>query len=195
MVQRGHNFAIVDEVDSILIDEARTPLIISGQGEDSTELYEMADALGAPHERKQVICRQTDDGRGPGRPATATTSWTKRPSTATLTATRHRQGRSSTSALRTSPTRRTRRSSHHINQAHQGPRRHEAGHRLCRQGRPGHHRRRVHRPPDVRPPLQRGPASGHRGQGGHVKVDSEKQDACDHHVPELTSACTASSPA
>ena len=43
MVQRGHNFAIVDEVDSILIDEARTPLIISGQGEESTKLYEMAD--------------------------------------------------------------------------------------------------------------------------------------------------------
>ena len=43
MVQRGHAFAIVDEVDSILIDEARTPLIISGQGEDSTELYKIAD--------------------------------------------------------------------------------------------------------------------------------------------------------
>ena len=43
MVQRGHNFAIVDEVDSILIDEARTPLIISGKGEESTKLYEMAD--------------------------------------------------------------------------------------------------------------------------------------------------------
>ena len=43
LVQRGHNFAIVDEVDSILIDEARTPLIISGQGEASSKLYEMAD--------------------------------------------------------------------------------------------------------------------------------------------------------
>jgi preprotein translocase subunit SecA len=39
MVQRGHNFAIVDEVDSILIDEARTPLIISGPLEDRSELY------------------------------------------------------------------------------------------------------------------------------------------------------------
>ena len=44
-VQRGHAFAIVDEVDSILIDEARTPLIISGQGDKSTDLYERADAL------------------------------------------------------------------------------------------------------------------------------------------------------
>ncbi len=44
-VQRGHNFAIVDEVDSILIDEARTPLIISGRGEKSTDLYKMADSF------------------------------------------------------------------------------------------------------------------------------------------------------
>ena len=43
MVQRGHAFAIVDEVDSILVDEARTPLIISGQGDKSTELYQIAD--------------------------------------------------------------------------------------------------------------------------------------------------------
>ncbi|MCL1828864.1 MAG: preprotein translocase subunit SecA [Oscillospiraceae bacterium] len=43
MVQRGHSFAIVDEVDSILIDEARTPLIISGQGDESTDLYKRAE--------------------------------------------------------------------------------------------------------------------------------------------------------
>ena len=43
LVQRGHEFAIVDEVDSILIDEARTPLIISGPGEESSELYKKAD--------------------------------------------------------------------------------------------------------------------------------------------------------
>ena len=45
MVQRGHAFAIVDEVDSILIEEARTPLIISGQGDESTDLYRKADDL------------------------------------------------------------------------------------------------------------------------------------------------------
>ena len=45
MVQRGHSFAIVDEVDSILIDEARTPLIISGQGDESTDLYRQADVF------------------------------------------------------------------------------------------------------------------------------------------------------
>ena len=47
LVQRGHAFAIVDEVDSILIDEARTPLIISGQGEQSTQLYQIVDQFAA----------------------------------------------------------------------------------------------------------------------------------------------------
>ncbi len=47
MVQRGHAFAVVDEVDSILVDEARTPLIISGQGEKSTELYDKADKFAS----------------------------------------------------------------------------------------------------------------------------------------------------
>ena len=47
MVQRGHAFAIVDEVDSILIDEARTPLIISGQGDESTDLYRQAEDFAA----------------------------------------------------------------------------------------------------------------------------------------------------
>ncbi len=53
-VQRGHNFAIVDEVDSILIDEARTPLIISGQGDKSTDLYERADALAKTMKYKRI---------------------------------------------------------------------------------------------------------------------------------------------
>ena len=54
MVQRGHAFAIVDEVDSILIDEARTPLIISGQGEKSTQLYDMAEMF-VSRLKKQVV--------------------------------------------------------------------------------------------------------------------------------------------
>ena len=44
-VQRGHNFAIVDEVDSILIDEARTPLIISGPSEESTDKYDRVNQI------------------------------------------------------------------------------------------------------------------------------------------------------
>ena len=59
LVQRGHNFAIVDEVDSILIDEARTPLIISGKGEDSSKLYEMADHFVSGL-RKQVFAKTED---------------------------------------------------------------------------------------------------------------------------------------
>ena len=59
LVQRGHAFAIVDEVDSILIDEARTPLIISGKGEDSSKLYEMADSLVSTM-KKQVFAK-TDE--------------------------------------------------------------------------------------------------------------------------------------
>ncbi|MDY3846681.1 MAG: preprotein translocase subunit SecA [Eubacteriales bacterium] len=54
MVQRGHSFAIVDEVDSILIDEARTPLIISGQGDESSELYERAERLVRGMSRKVI---------------------------------------------------------------------------------------------------------------------------------------------
>ena len=59
LVQRGHNFAIVDEVDSILIDEARTPLIISGKGEESSKLYEMADYFVSTL-RKQVFAKTED---------------------------------------------------------------------------------------------------------------------------------------
>ena len=58
-VQRGHNFAIVDEVDSILIDEARTPLIISGQGDKSSDLYQKANALA--RSMKMVKVREMDD--------------------------------------------------------------------------------------------------------------------------------------
>ena len=58
-VQRGHHFAIVDEVDSILIDEARTPLIISGMGEKSTQLYDMAEQFAA--RLKKYVVTETDD--------------------------------------------------------------------------------------------------------------------------------------
>ncbi len=59
LVQRGHAFAIVDEVDSILIDEARTPLIISGKGEESSKLYEMADYFVSTL-RRQVFAKTED---------------------------------------------------------------------------------------------------------------------------------------
>jgi preprotein translocase subunit SecA len=59
MVQRGHNYAIVDEVDSILIDEARTPLIISGMGESANELYHVADMF--VKRLKKLVVTEHDD--------------------------------------------------------------------------------------------------------------------------------------
>jgi len=63
-VQRGHHFAVVDEVDSILIDEARTPLIISGQGDKSTELYNVADSFARglkAYRIKEMDAKQEQD--------------------------------------------------------------------------------------------------------------------------------------
>ena len=59
MVQRGHAFAIVDEVDSILIDEARTPLIISGRGDESTDMYRRADDF--VRTLRRLVVASTDD--------------------------------------------------------------------------------------------------------------------------------------
>ena len=59
LVQRGHVFAIVDEVDSILIDEARTPLIISGKGDESTDLYQQADSF--VRRLKKIVYTSTDE--------------------------------------------------------------------------------------------------------------------------------------
>ncbi len=59
MVQRGHSFAIVDEVDSILIDEARTPLIISGRGDKSTDLYTKADRFAKRLKKNVVVETET----------------------------------------------------------------------------------------------------------------------------------------
>ena len=64
MVQRGHAFAIVDEVDSILVDEARTPLIISGEGDKPTELYERADSFARTlkkHVVKEIDAKEEQD--------------------------------------------------------------------------------------------------------------------------------------
>ncbi len=65
MVQRGHAFAIVDEVDSILIDEARTPLIISGQGEKSTQLYQIVDAFVAGLKGQRIAKVDTKEEEDP----------------------------------------------------------------------------------------------------------------------------------
>ena len=124
----------------------------------------MADQFVAAPEVPSVIA-ETGRQDAEDDESMPTTLWTKRPSTVTLTP----EGVAKAEAYFHMENL-LRPGEHHPAPPHQpghpGPRHYEAGRRLCGQGRPGHHRGRVHRPPDVRPPLQRGPASGHRGQGG-----------------------------
>ena len=120
LVQRGHAFAIVDEVDSILIDEARTPLIISGIGQKSTEMYSRTEALVARF-RKKVIAETDEKEEEDGQDRDA-----HRP--------RHRQGRA---VFRDREPLRSRKLHHRPphQPGHQGARHDEARHRLRRQGR------------------------------------------------------------
>ena len=83
-VQRGHSFAIVDEVDSILIDEARTPLIISGMGEKSTQLYDMAESFAC--RLKKYVVTETDDKEAEDETLDADYIVDEKARTATLTA-------------------------------------------------------------------------------------------------------------
>ena len=84
MVQRGHAFAIVDEVDSILIDEARTPLIISGQGDESTDLYRQADDFVS--RLKKLVYASTDSKEEEAEDIDADYIVDEKARTATLTA-------------------------------------------------------------------------------------------------------------
>ena len=84
LVQRGHAFAIVDEVDSILIDEARTPLIISGQGEKSTQLYDMAEMFVS--RLKKLVVASVDEKEEESEDIDADYIVDEKARTATLTA-------------------------------------------------------------------------------------------------------------
>ena len=84
MVQRGHSFAIVDEVDSILIDEARTPLIISGKGTESTDLYRQADDF--VRRLRKAVFATTDEKQDMGEQVDADYIVDEKARTATLTA-------------------------------------------------------------------------------------------------------------
>ena len=84
MVQRGHAFAIVDEVDSILIDEARTPLIISGQGDESTDLYRQADDFVS--RLKKIVYASIDEKQEESEDLDADYVVDEKARTATLTA-------------------------------------------------------------------------------------------------------------
>ena len=115
MVQRGHNYAIVDEVDSILVDEARTPLIISGPLDDRSDLYNTIDAFLLQLQRddyeideKQRSATSPKTARKSSkacssRPAfsRASRSMTSRTSRSSITSTMRSRPTSSSSATRT----------------------------------------------------------------------------------------------
>ena len=172
MVQRPFNYAIVDEVDSILIDEARTPLIISGPTEDTSELYRRVDTRDPAPRRPTTTRRTRRTARRPDRR-------------------RHRGGRGHPArptaccpraSASTTPTQIS--VLHHVDPGAARPQAVQARHRLHRQGRQGHHHRRVHRPHDGRPALVRRPAPGARGQG-EGRDPAREPDAGLDHLPEL----------
>ena len=164
-VQRGHQFAIVDEVDSILIDEARTPLIISGPAEESTDKYYRIDKI-IPKLIQDIDYTLEEKHR-----------------TATLTEEGVEQ-----SGAPAGP-RQSLRSRAHGNDSPRLPglaRAHalQARRRLRGQKRRSHHRRRIHRPRNARPPLVGRLAPG-RGSQGRRQDRARKPDPRHHHLPEL----------
>ena len=178
-VQRGHNFAIVDEVDSILVDEARTPLIISGPSEESTDKYYKINRIIPKLVRGEEI-----KGKEPGESYT-TGDYTvdEKHRSAALT----EEGIAKVEKLLGcgnlyQPENWS--TLHHVQQALKALRALPSRQGLSGAGRPGDHRRRVHRPRDARPPLERRSASGHRGQGKR-QDRARKSDARHHHLPEL----------
>ena len=165
-VQRGHWFAIVDEVDSILIDEARTPLIISGEPEQAAETYYAF-----------AKCRQRISSRA------RTTRWTR------SSTPRRRPSRASTrsrSAIGVENLYAPENGQlvNHLIQAHQGQGAVQARRRVRRDRRRGQDRRRVHRPHHGGPPLVGGAAPGGRGQGERPHPGGERDRRHGHH-PEL----------
>ena len=198
MVQRPHHFAMVDEVDSILIDEARTPLIISGPAEESTDLYYEVDRI-IPRLKAGAVTRgDTKAEEREELEATGDYIVDEKHKTVTLTETgmakaeqllAHgwcelgrdvRPGEHAAAAPHPSGAAR----------AHAVP----ARRRLHDQGRRRRDRRRVHRPSDAGPALERRPAPGGRSQG--EGQDRAREPDARHRSPSrTTSASTRSSPA
>ena len=170
MVQRGHVFAIVDEVDSILIDEARTPLIISGPLDDRSDFYNTIDAFiprldKADYEvdEKQRTVTLTEVGMEKLEQPPA-----RRRAAQGRLALRHRE-------RHRRPPRQPGAARPQAVPARQG---------LHRAQRRGRHHRRVHRPHDAGPALFGRPAPGARGQGAPADPAREPDARLDH-VPEL----------
>ena len=182
-VQRAHHYAIVDEVDSILIDEARTPLIISGPSEESTDKYYKINRIIPKLVRGEVI-----EGKEPGEKYT-TGDYTidEKHKSAALT----EEGVLKVEKLLGLGNLYDATNiefNHHVQQALRAhvlyQRDREYVVKDGDEGPGGDHRRRVHRPPDARPPLVRRPAPG-RGSQGRRQDPAREPDAGHHHLPEL----------
>ena len=186
-VQRGLNFAIVDEVDSILIDEARTPLIISGQAEDHTEMYVRINAV-VPALKRQIGEADPRTGEGVIEPGDFTVDEKAPPGHADRGRPRARRGTAGAGRAAGRGREPVRPGQHHAD----APRVRGAAREppvpprpaLRRGQRRSDHRRRVHRPPDDGPPLVGRPAPGRRGQGRRRDPEREPDARLDH-VPEL----------
>ena len=168
LVQRGHNFAIVDEVDSILIDEARTPLIISGPADGASNWYTEFARL-APLMEKDIHYEVDLRKRTIGVHEVG------------VEFVEDQLGIDNLYEAANSPL------VSYLNNAHQGQGAVQARQGLHRPRRRGADRRRVHRPRADRPPLQRGHAPGHRGQGAR-RDQGREPDAGHHHAAELLPA-------
>ena len=180
VVQRGHDFAIVDEVDSILIDEARTPLIISGEPETAAQVYydfaRVAKTL-------EGFAAKPGLPKGSAEDSGADFEYDEKhktisPMHGAIEAVERMLGIDNLYDPRNGQL------VNHLNQALKArgalpPRR-----RLRRPGRRGQDRRRVHRPDHGRPPLVGGPAPGGRGEGGRPHPGGAP-DARHDHAAEL----------
>ena len=178
MVQRGHVFAIVDEVDSILIDEARTPLIISGPSEENTDIYYRCNRI-IPHLAKG---KEEKDKYG-NKTTTGDYLVDEKARTAVLT----EEGVAKAEKLLGVDNLYELTNIdllHGVEQALRAHTLYKQGRRLHDQGRPGPHRRRVHGPRAAGPALVRRPPPGRRGEGGR-QDRAREPDARDDHAPEL----------
>ena len=178
--QRGLNYAIVDEVDSILIDEARTPLIISGQAEDHTELYYRHERARAASSSRQE--EEKGAGRLLGRREGAPGAAVRGGPRARRGDARARRACCPTGASLYDAANIT--LMHHLYAALRAHSLYPPRPALRGAGRRGRHRRRVHRPPDAGPALVRRPAPGGRGEGEASDPEREPDARLDH-VPEL----------
>ncbi len=181
-VQRGHSFAIVDEVDNILIDEARTPLIISGAPEQAADLYVKFARL-AP----QMTAGQDARRHGPAHEEAVHGGLRLRVRREAQDGLDHRAGRRQGRALprhRPSLPGRERPPRQPPDPGAAGRVAVQARRRLRGDRRRGEDHRRVHRAHPRGPALVGGAAPGDRGQGGRADPGGEP-DARDDHLPEL----------